>query len=132
LDGPAALAAFRRIRPCWDESRYGLSKTAFAIVERLDVDVPAAESRAWLEARIGRDPELILVAYSSDEVCEVPARLFLEHWQSHFCPPDDEVAVLPLRGGWVLCYFHGDQFEFARGGPAEPPAAPDPGGISAF
>lgn len=119
LSPPEAAAAFDRIRPCFDASRYGLSKTAFdPPVERVDVDDTAGVVRAWLEVRVGRGPDLILVAYTRDEVCEVPARLFLDHWQSHFCPADDEIAVMPRYGGWILCYFHGDQFEFGRGSPA--------------
>jgi hypothetical protein len=119
LDPVEAAIVFDRIRPCFDESRYGLSKTSFdPPVERVDVDAPADEVRTWLEARIGRGPELVLVAYTREDVCEVPARLFLSNWASHFCPPDDEIAVLPRYGGWILCYFRGDQFEFGRSDPA--------------
>jgi hypothetical protein len=113
-----AVAALCRVRMCFDDLRYGLSKSAFGRVDRLNVAAPPAESRAWLEERVGRGPEVVRVVYTRDEVCEVPAQVFLDNWQTHFCPPDDEIAVLPPQGGWILCYFHEEQFEFARGGPA--------------
>jgi hypothetical protein len=114
-----AFAAFRRVWLCFDESRHGLSKSGFDQIDRLDVDAPSAVSREWLAERIGRGSELVLVVYMRDEVCEVPVRLFLDHWQTHFCPAGDDIAVLPPQRGWILCYFHEDQFEFVRGGPAE-------------
>ena len=66
------------------------------------MDVPAAESQLWLAERIGRGTQSVLAVYTQDEVCEVPARLFMDHWQSHFCPAGHDVAVLHPRGGWVL------------------------------
>ncbi|QEL19958.1 ubiquitin family protein [Limnoglobus roseus] len=118
--GPGeAAAAFDRIRVCFDDRRYGLSKTAFTPpVERVDVDAPPEVLRAWLGERVGGGEESVLVAYSRDEVCKVSVGTFVDLWHSHFCPPDDEIAILPPNGGWILCYFHGDQFEFGRGSPA--------------
>lgn len=110
LSDADALAAFRR---AWDYSspaRYGLNETAFAAIERLDVD--GSDVRVWLAARIGVG-ELLLV-FGCDEVFRVSALIFLDRWQDMFCPSRDDVIVLPVAGKWALFYSHEDEFEFGR------------------
>jgi hypothetical protein len=123
VSGTDALAAFRIASDCTSKLRYGLIETAFAQIERLDVEEPGPEAKQWLAERVG-DGDLLMV-FNKDEVFRVPAAQFLNQWQEWFCPSRDDVVILPARGGWALFYCHEDEFEFARGGPAEPQRAPD-------
>src|SRR5262249_20941079 len=117
LTAADALAAWRRARDCLSRSRYGLNETVFASIDRLDVEKPGLEARQWLAERVGSG-QLVLV-FAEDEAFRVPASLFLDNWQDMFCPSRDDVVILPVSGGWALFYCHEDEFEFARGGPAE-------------
>ena len=127
LSDADALTAFRHAWDCSSQSRYGLSETAFADIERLDVEDPGPEARRWLAERVGGGK--LLVVFGRDEVFQMPAPLFLDRWQDMFCPSRDDVVIFPAAGGWALFYCHEDEFEFARGGPdAEPGAAADGGG----
>lgn len=112
-----ALAAFDRASTCSSRSRYGLNEAAFASIDRLDIEQHAPETRQWLAARVGT--EQLLLVFAKDEVVRVPAPLFLDNWQEMFCPSRDDVVILPVGGGWALFYCHEDEFEFARGGPAD-------------
>jgi len=126
LGGADSRPAARRAIDCTSKTRYGLDETAFAAIERLDVDDPGPEAERWLAERVGRDD--LLVVFPDSDVFRVSAGLFVERWRDMFCPSRDDAVVLPAGGGWALFYSHEDEFEFARGGPAEPLGAPDRGG----
>jgi hypothetical protein len=111
-----ALIVFQRGSDCSSRSRYGLNEAAFPQTERLDVNESGPAAGQWLAERVG-DEELFLV-FAKDEVFRVPAALFLEHWQDMLCPSRDDAIILPVGGGWAMFYYHHDEFEFARGGPA--------------
>ncbi len=111
-----ALIVFRCASDCSSQTRYGLNEVVFAQIERLDVNDPGPEARQWLAERVG-EGELSLV-FAKDEVFQVPASLFLDHWQDMLCPSRDDAIILPVGRGWALFYCHEDEFEFARGGPS--------------
>ncbi len=98
LSDADALTAFRHAWDCSSQSRYGLSETAFADIERLDVEDPGPEARRWLAERVGGGK--LLVVFGRDEVFQMPAPLFLDRWQDMFCPSRDDVVIFPAAGGW--------------------------------
>ncbi len=120
LEAPEAWTAFRRAVDCTSKTRYGLNAEVFPAVERLDVDEPRPEGRAWLASRVGSNDEPLLLVFGRDEVSMVRASFFLDRWQDLFCPSRDDVVILPRAGGWALFYCHEDEFEFAYGGPVGP------------
>jgi hypothetical protein len=117
-----AAAVSRRASACTSRTRYGLNEAAFDSIDRLDVEEPGPDARRWLAERVGAG-ELLLV-FGPGESFRLPAALFLDRWQDMFCPSRDDVVILPASGGWALLYCHEDEFEFARGGPAEQNAEP--------
>jgi len=112
LNDVDALAAYRLSEHFSSRTRYGLNETVFQHIERLDVEEPNQNSRQWLAERLGEDE--LLLTFAKDEVFQVPASFFLDHWQDMFCPSRDDVVILPIGGGWALFYCHEDEFEFAR------------------
>lgn len=117
LDRAEALTVSRRAFNCCSKTRYGLDESVFKSIDRLDVNDHEPEARQWLVERIGTG-DLFLV-FAKNVVFRLPASLFLDQWRDMFCPSRDDVVILPAAGGWVLFYCHEDEFEFARGGPAD-------------
>jgi hypothetical protein len=112
LDDPDAAAAYDRAMTLCSRTRYGLDETAFAVIERLDVEEPGPGAEQWLAERVGAGD--VLLVFGRDDVFRVPTPLLLGRWQDMFCPSRDDVVIVPARGGWVLFYCHEDEFEFAR------------------
>jgi hypothetical protein len=112
LNRSDATAAYDRATQLCSPNRYGLDETKITGIECLDVKVQEAEVRAWLAERVGEGE--LLVVYSQDHVFRVPVPLFLDSWQDMFGPSRDDVVIVPISGGWVLFYWHEDEFEYAR------------------
>src|SRR5688572_6801600 len=112
LDRPDAFAAYERAITLCSRTRYGLDETAFAAIERLNVEKPGPATLPWLAERVGGGE--LLLAFGRDEVFRVPAQLFLSRWQDMFCPSRDDVVIMPAGGEWVLFYCHENEFEFSR------------------
>ena len=112
LDNPDAVAAYDRAMGLCSRTRYGLDETAFAAIERLDVEEPGPDAQQWLAERVGAGN--VLLVFGRDDVFRVPASLVLDNWQDMFCPSRDDVMIVPAGGGWALFYCHEDEFEFAR------------------
>ncbi len=72
----------------------------------------ARRCRALFPA-IPRD-ERIVVSWSSDIALVTRWDTFLDHWDAFCYPSSDDVTVMPLRGGWALCYYHDELMEFSR------------------
>ncbi len=98
LDHSDAVAAYSRALALCSRTRYGLDETAFATIERQDVEEPAA--RQWLAERVGSGD--LLLVFGPDEVFRVSASFFLACWQDIFCPSRDDVVIVPSGGGWAL------------------------------
>ena len=112
LDRPDAVIIYDRAMGLCSRTRYGLDETAFASIERLNVDAPVPDAQQWLSERIGVGD--VLLVFGPDDVFRVPASLFLSNWQDMFCPSRDDVVIVPDGGGWALFYCHEDEFEFTR------------------
>jgi hypothetical protein len=112
LDRADSVAAYERTIGFCSQTRYGLDETAFATIERFDVEETGPTALSWLAERIGGG-ELLLV-FGRDEAFRVPTQFFLRNWQDMFCPSRDDVVIVPAGGGWALFYCHEDEFEFAR------------------
>ena len=112
LDRPDAVAAYDRAIGLCSRTRYGLDETAFAAIDRLEVEEQGPDAQQWLAERVGTGD--VLLVFGRDDVFRVPASLFLSNWQDIFHPSRDDVVIVPDSGGWALFYCHEDEFEFAR------------------
>jgi len=105
-----ARAVYDRVAPLLSRDHSGLEATAVRDLQRVPADAAAFD---WLSSRIPRDEPLLLV-FGAREVCRVPASAFHAHWQDLFCPSRDDVVIISESGGWVLFYYHEDQFEYGQ------------------
>lgn len=89
----------------------GVSERELAIRAAPEI---AAAVRSKLEAlAIPRD-ERIVLSWSSEVALVTRWDTFLEHWDAFCYPSSDDVTVMPLSGGWTLCYYHDEHMEFRR------------------
>mgnify|MGYP001797139176 CR=1 FL=1 len=111
----APLASTAAVRVAREASR---KCTARGITEReLSFRAEAAIATAVgsrLDAlAIPRD-ERIVLSWNSDVALVTRWDTFVDHWDAFCYPSSDDVTVMPLRGGWALCYYHDELMEFSR------------------
>jgi hypothetical protein len=99
---------------CSSRTYYGLNPDFFDPLERLSAIDCGPEVREWLSERVGSGEESLVLVFGKEDACIVRASFFLDRWQDLICPSRDDVIILPLSGGWKLCYCHEDEFEFSR------------------
>ena len=103
-----ARVVYDRVAPLMSRDHYGLEAATVRDLQRIPADASAPE---WLSSRVPRDESLLLI-FGSREVCRIPASAFHDHWHDLFCPSRDDVVIISERGGWILFYYHEDEFEF--------------------
>jgi len=84
-------------------------------ISRSTSDPDPAVARLWLR-RV--QPDLaapVYVSWDEDLAIETTWSIFTEYWDDFCYPSSDDIAVVPVTGGWQLIYHHYEQFEFIAG-----------------
>ena len=89
----------------------------FDIITRLfehpvRIDTRSADVVAWLTERIPAGVPIV-VSWNCDVAVLTDSDLFIAHWDDFCYPSSDDVSVFPLDAGWVLHFWHEEQFLYA-------------------
>jgi hypothetical protein len=54
----------------------------------------------------------VLISWDNQTAAVTEWYVFVEHWDDFCYPASDDVTVVPLAGGWTLCYRRYEVFQF--------------------
>jgi hypothetical protein len=91
---------------------FHLDNDKFQEIQKLNNAHESTITRQWLSERIPTENTKIIVSWDKENCVIVHSEVFCEYWDDFCYPSSDDVVIFPLRGKWVLYYFHEDQFQF--------------------
>jgi len=107
-----ALKIYEYLKPFLKD--FQLDDNGFYEVQELSHAHTSAITRQWLSERIFNENTKIIVSWDQETCVVVQAEVFCEYWDDFCYEGSDDVTMIPLCGDWVMCYSHGDDFQFGR------------------
>lgn len=93
----------------------GLMPSGYRLVDRIDASRAEAEDVGrWLAARLPDSTARVVVFWAPEDAVETSAGILCRYWDDFCHPGSDDVDILPLRGDWVLVYWHEEYFFFGK------------------
>jgi hypothetical protein len=72
--------------------------------------------RKWLDDRVSRGEDEVLLVWTRETAAIVTRRLFIDRWSDFWYPCSDDLTVIGNVGAWRIEMYHDGTFDFSADG----------------